>query len=90
MTDNRTTELRIGDEVLVHGHVDEIRKGTVIICNEGGYFGTAINEVHAVAATLGNEREKALEKLVQYALDEGHIDEWWYEDARKLGLEARY
>lgn len=25
---------------------------------------------------------------VQYALDEGHIDEWWYEDALKLGLEA--
>ena len=44
----------------------------------------------AIAATLGSERERALEKLVQKALDEGHIDEWWYEDARKLGLEANY
>ena len=41
-------------------------------------------------AELGSEREKALEKLVQYALDEGHIDEWWYADALKLGLEANY
>ena len=41
-------------------------------------------------ATLGSEREKELEKLVQKALDEGWCDEWWYEDARKLGLEANY
>lgn len=44
----------------------------------------------AIVATLGSEREKALEKLVQKALDECWCDEWWYEDARKLGLEANY
>ena len=32
--------LKIGQEVLIHGYVDEIRKDTVIIRNEGGYFGT--------------------------------------------------
>lgn len=44
----------------------------------------------AIAATLGSEREKALEALVQKALDECWCDEWWYEDARKLGMEANY
>lgn len=44
----------------------------------------------AIAATLGSDREKRLEELVQKALNEGWCDEWWYEDAEKLGLEARY
>lgn len=51
---------------------------------------TNITPEQAIAATLGSEREKALEKLVQKALDEGWCDEWWYEDALKLGLEANY
>lgn len=37
--------MKIGDEVLIHGYVDEIRKDVVIIRNEGGYFGTAKSEV---------------------------------------------
>ena len=37
--------LKIGQEVLIHGYVDEIRKDTVIIRNEGGYFGTVEYEV---------------------------------------------
>ena len=37
--------LKIGERVYVHGHVDEIRKDTVIIRNEGGYFGTVPSEV---------------------------------------------
>lgn len=37
--------MKIGDEVLVHGYVDEIRKDVVIIKNEGGYFGTAPSEI---------------------------------------------
>jgi len=44
----------------------------------------------AIAATLGGEREKRLEKLVQKALDECWCDEWWYEEAMKLGMEANY
>ena len=37
--------LKIGQEVLIHGYVDEIRKDTVIIRNEGGYFCTVECEV---------------------------------------------
>lgn len=37
--------LKIGDEVFVHGYVDEIRKDTIIIRNEGGYFGTVKEEI---------------------------------------------
>lgn len=38
-------DLKIGDEVYIHGFVDEIRKNTVIIRNEGGYFGTVTEEI---------------------------------------------
>ena len=43
--------MKIGDEVLIHGYIDEIRYdhtkrvSTVIIRNEGGYFGTVECEV---------------------------------------------
>ena len=37
--------MKIGDRVFVHGYVDEIRKDTVIIRNNGGYFGTISSEV---------------------------------------------
>ena len=37
--------MKIGDRVFVHGYIDEIRKDTVIIRNDGGYFGTVPSEV---------------------------------------------
>ena len=37
--------MKIGDEVFVHGYIDEIRKDCIIIRNEGGYFGTVSNEM---------------------------------------------
>ena len=37
--------MKIGDEVYVHGYVDEIRKDVIIIRNDGGYFGTVPSEV---------------------------------------------
>lgn len=37
--------MKIGDEVYIHGYVDEIRNDTVIIKNEGGYFGTVEKEI---------------------------------------------
>jgi hypothetical protein len=40
--------MKIGDRVYVHGYVDEIRKDTIIVRNEGGYFGTVKEEVFAV------------------------------------------
>lgn len=41
--------MKIGDRCFVHGHIDEIRKDTVIIKNEGGYFGTDPSEVIVVS-----------------------------------------
>ena len=37
--------MKIGDRVFVHGYIDEIRKDTIIIRNNGGYFGTVPSEV---------------------------------------------
>ena len=37
--------MKIGDEVYIHGYVDEIRQDTIIIQNEGGYFGTVEKEI---------------------------------------------
>lgn len=39
------SDYRIGDEVYIHGIIDEIRKDTIIIKNEGGYFGTISDEI---------------------------------------------
>lgn len=40
--------MKIGDEILVHGFIDEIRKDTVIVRNDGGYFGTTKDEVYSL------------------------------------------
>ena len=37
--------MKIGEEVYVHGYIDEIRNGVIIIRNKGGYFGTEPEEV---------------------------------------------
>ena len=37
--------MKIGDSVFVIGCVDEIRKDTIIVRNEGGYFGTIPEEI---------------------------------------------
>ena len=37
--------MKIGDRCFVHGYIDEIRKDTVIVRNDGGYFGTVLSEV---------------------------------------------
>ena len=45
--------MKIGDEVYVHGYIDEIRYddtkrvSTIIIRNDGGYFGTVPSEITA-------------------------------------------
>lgn len=40
--------MKIGDEVFVHGFVDEIRVDQVIINNRGGYFGTLPDELRTI------------------------------------------
>ena len=41
-------QMKIGEEVFVHGYIDEIRKDAVIVKNEGGYFGTDPQEIKDV------------------------------------------
>ena len=55
--------LKIGQEVLIHGYVDEIRKDTVIIRNEGGYFGTVEYEVTDIEMSDTND---VLDKIIKY------------------------
>jgi hypothetical protein len=50
-----TNRLKIGQEVLIHGYVDEIRKDTIIIQNDGGYFGTVEYEVTDIEMPNTNE-----------------------------------
>lgn len=37
--------MKIGDEVYIHGYVGEIRENTIIISNDGGYFGSVPSEI---------------------------------------------
>ena len=37
--------MKIGDRIFVHGYIDEIRKDTIIVRNDGGYFETVPSEV---------------------------------------------
>jgi len=59
--------MRIDDEIYVHGYLDEIRQDKVIVRNEGGYFGTVVDELVEVIpkadyeARLKAEREKIAE-----------------------------
>ena len=38
-------EMKIGDSVYVQGYIDEIRKDTIIIHNDGGYFGSVTENI---------------------------------------------
>ena len=50
-----TDRLKIGQEVLIHGYVEEIRKDIIIIQNEGGYFGTVECEITDIEMPNTNE-----------------------------------
>lgn len=45
--------MKIGDEIYVHGFIDEIRKDIIIIHNEGGYFGTIPEEIQPHLMKIG-------------------------------------
>lgn len=50
--------MKIGDEVFVHGYVDEIRKDIIIIRNNGGYFGTVKGEIVIADTPQTKERDE--------------------------------
>ena len=53
--------MKIGDRCFVHGYIDEIRKDTVIVRNDGGYFGTVPSEV--ITGELPSAQSDIAEKL---------------------------
>ena len=50
--------MKIGDRIFVRGYIDEIRKDTVIVRNDGGYFGTIPSEVTRELPSAQPERKK--------------------------------
>ena len=56
------------DRIFVRGYVDEIRKDTVIVRNDGGYFGTTWNEV-----TPSAQQERKKGKWIYYPKASGSV-----------------
>ena len=50
--------MKIGDEVFVHGYIDEIRNDVVIIENAGGYFGTVPGEIFRITIRPEDQEKK--------------------------------
>lgn len=75
--------MKIGDEVFVHGYVDEIRKDCIIIRNDGGYFGTEPCEVEVKTDNpqYVNGYLDALNEIMKYSY--GMLD------AEKFGLQHK-
>ena len=65
--------MKIGDEVYVHGYVDEIRNDIVIIRNKGGYFGTMLNEIvsNNITTDKAIEHQKTLTSYTTSACTKG-------------------
>ena len=53
--------MKIGDEIFVHGYVDEIRHDIIIVRNNGGYFGTIESEIKDIKETLGTWEERFID-----------------------------
>ena len=49
--------MKIGEEVYIHGFIDEIRKDTIIIRNEGGYFGTVKEDLRSCTESQTGKAE---------------------------------
>ena len=64
--------MKIGDEVYVHGYIDEIRKDTIIIRNDGGYFGTVQEEISVKQEPCEDaiSRQAVLEQTYLWSKDE--------------------
>lgn len=74
--------MKIGDRVFVRGYIDEIRKDTVIIRNNGGYFGTIPSEVRTGdLPSVQPETAKRIAETAQNVSDEDLI-------SRKAAIDA--
>lgn len=68
---------KIGQEVFIHGYVDEIRKDVIIIRNEGGYFGTVKEEIltdkqGGYVPVQAVERNK-IDEIIEKVKDESYL-----------------
>ena len=70
----RVNRMKIGDRIFVRGYIDEIRKDTVIIRNDGGYFGTVLSEVTGELPSAQPERKKG--KWERHYCEDGNPDGW--------------
>jgi len=62
--------MKIGDEIYVHGYVDEIRKDNIVIIrNEGGYFGTDVNEVEDAAGIRDHLEARDIENRLRDVIE---------------------
>ena len=64
--------MKIDDEIYVHGYLDEIRQNKVIIRNEGGYFGTVVDEL--VEAIPKDQYEARLKSDMVAMLEEIQLE----------------
>ena len=80
--------MKIGDEVWIHGYIDEMRKDIAIIKNEGGYFGAVYDEIVETVEAVNKAYENGFKMgqadigNVEVAYHQGLNDAW--ELARKL------
>lgn len=72
--------MKIGDEVYIHGYVDEIRQNVVIIKNDGGYFGTVAEEI-TNKSEIPNTCGDAISR--QAVLDIIDFEDKWLLDAKR-------
>ena len=63
--------MKIGDRIFVRGYIDEIRKDTVIVRNDGGYFGTIPSEVTGELPSAQPER-----KTGKWSIKNGELAFW--------------
>lgn len=68
MTERSAGLRKIGDQVYVHGYIDEIRKDTIIIRNAGGYFGTVDGEIVSSTEQQQSLYGYSLEYLIPFAV----------------------
>ena len=76
--------MKIGDEVYVHGYVDEIRNDIFIIKNDGGYFGTVPEEVkelirckNCVHCSLDTYKSDGFYNLCNLGNNKYQDDDWF-------------
>ena len=72
--------MKIDDEIYVHGYIDEIRQGKVIIRNGYGYFGTTAEEVRYADDFVSCKEvdarcDKAYHKGYNKGISEGNIND---------------